>query len=483
VSHPIFVVVGHPNQGKSSIVSTLLADDSVEIGSDPGTTIKSKTFFLELDEEVIYSVIDTPGFEAPRHLFKWLKERTFKTEERPQAVRDFVEMYRDAEPGGQYYEEVQLLSPIIQDGIILYVVDSNRDVDKEGPPFEAEMEILQWTGRTRIALINAIPKSADASDYTERWQTKLGQYFQAIKVFNAQQARFADRIELMETLSKLNDVGRPGIEKAIEKLKVVRKDNLEQSASAIATMISKSITKKTSQKLLPGADEKTKEKLKEKLQKKLEKALRKLETKCHTELRNIFGHRSASLETPDSPVIAQDLFNISTWLVFGLGKWNFLSASTAAGAAAGLVIDFMFGGVAGGGPTVLGGAIGFFGGMLSWSTVHYFDFSVERGTCGPIKNIRFPFVLLGRALAVFLAVESRAHALRDDVELKVEAGKNIVDAWPKKTRSDFSKLLGKIQIAGADSDYASQLQNLILKQLRQLAEGETEQPVSDEDES
>ena len=35
---PSFAVVGHPNKGKSSIVSTLAHDDSVRIGELPGTT-------------------------------------------------------------------------------------------------------------------------------------------------------------------------------------------------------------------------------------------------------------------------------------------------------------------------------------------------------------------------------------------------------------------------------------------------------------
>ena len=34
MSAPVFVVVGHPNKGKSSIVATLAQDDSVEIAPD-----------------------------------------------------------------------------------------------------------------------------------------------------------------------------------------------------------------------------------------------------------------------------------------------------------------------------------------------------------------------------------------------------------------------------------------------------------------
>ncbi|MDD2400395.1 MAG: 50S ribosome-binding GTPase, partial [Sulfurovum sp.] len=46
VSHPKFAVVGHPNKGKSSIVSSLALDDSVEISDTPGTTVRKCSFPL-----------------------------------------------------------------------------------------------------------------------------------------------------------------------------------------------------------------------------------------------------------------------------------------------------------------------------------------------------------------------------------------------------------------------------------------------------
>ena len=39
---PVFAIVGHPNKGKSSLVSTLARDDSVHIGAEPGTTTRAR---------------------------------------------------------------------------------------------------------------------------------------------------------------------------------------------------------------------------------------------------------------------------------------------------------------------------------------------------------------------------------------------------------------------------------------------------------
>jgi predicted GTPase len=44
IRYPKFAVVGHPNKGKSSIVSSLAMDDSIAISDRPGTTIKNRNF-------------------------------------------------------------------------------------------------------------------------------------------------------------------------------------------------------------------------------------------------------------------------------------------------------------------------------------------------------------------------------------------------------------------------------------------------------
>ena len=54
---PKFAVVGHPNKGKSSIVSTLAEDARVAIAPMPGTTVNCRSYPLRIDGEVIYELI------------------------------------------------------------------------------------------------------------------------------------------------------------------------------------------------------------------------------------------------------------------------------------------------------------------------------------------------------------------------------------------------------------------------------------------
>ena len=44
MSTPVFAIVGHPNKGKSSIVSTLARDESVAISPLPGTTVDNREY-------------------------------------------------------------------------------------------------------------------------------------------------------------------------------------------------------------------------------------------------------------------------------------------------------------------------------------------------------------------------------------------------------------------------------------------------------
>src|SRR5262245_30796917 len=106
MTSPVFVVVGHVNRGKSSIVSTLAADDSVRIDAAPGTTIHCREYPAVVAGQRLYTLIDTPGFERPRQALAWLKEHERGTHERTDVVERFVR----AHAGGEVYrQECELL--------------------------------------------------------------------------------------------------------------------------------------------------------------------------------------------------------------------------------------------------------------------------------------------------------------------------------------------------------------------------------------
>ena len=116
---PRFVVVGHPNKGKSSIVATLAEDDAVAISALPGTTPEARRYPLRVDGEVIYELVDTPGFQRPREVLAWLKRHHPSAHERRESVAAFVAAHRD-QP--RFHDECTLLGPALASAGVLYVV-------------------------------------------------------------------------------------------------------------------------------------------------------------------------------------------------------------------------------------------------------------------------------------------------------------------------------------------------------------------------
>src|SRR5512145_1699647 len=72
-SVPEFAIIGHPNEGKSSVLSTLAEDDSVRISPIPGETVVCQAFPVRIDGREIIRFIDTPGFQNPRQTLQWLQ--------------------------------------------------------------------------------------------------------------------------------------------------------------------------------------------------------------------------------------------------------------------------------------------------------------------------------------------------------------------------------------------------------------------------
>ena len=98
----------------------------------------------------------------------------------------------------RFAAECNLLTPILEGAGILYVVDGSRPF---GEDYEAEMEILRWTGQPSMALINMIGDS----DYSEDWTKALGQYFRIVRVFDAMKADFDRRVQLLLAFGELRE--------------------------------------------------------------------------------------------------------------------------------------------------------------------------------------------------------------------------------------------------------------------------------------
>ncbi len=143
---PTFAVVGRPNKGKSSIVATLARDDSVYIDAKAGSTREANSYPMKVDGETLYVLVDTPGLQRARAVLDWLNAHCSDAAARPETVRAFVEQH-EGDPN--YRDECQALRPVVDGAGIIYVVDGSCPY---GVDYEAEMEILRWSGQPSLAL-------------------------------------------------------------------------------------------------------------------------------------------------------------------------------------------------------------------------------------------------------------------------------------------------------------------------------------------
>ncbi len=434
---PRFAVVGHPNKGKSSIVATLSLDDSVAIARTSGTTKQSQLFPMKVDGQLMYELIDTPGFQRARKALAWMQDEAQTVHDRPEVVKRFVETWQDS---GKFVDECELLRPIIEGAGIIYVVDGSRPYGEE---YEAEMEILRWTGQPSMALINPI----DNDNYVEEWRTALNQYFKITRLFNAMTVEFHKRTDILNAFGQLHEAWRQPLQKAVNSLAKMREQQHRQAAHIIAQMVVDMSRYVEEKKIDAESDpDRYQSIMKENFLNKL----RQLEQKGRKQVQKSYQHHHLKSQEAGFDLLGSDLFAMKDWYFWGLDKVQLSAISAAAGASAGLAVDA----VAGGTSMLMGAAAG---GLLSGVGVWFMADKIAKQkisgilplggkllTFGPVSNRNFPYVLLGRAIYHQQRVAGRPHAKRDELMLKMEAQTSWLKALIPEHRKQLDMLCKRL---------------------------------------
>lgn len=473
-SLPTLVIVGRVNRGKSSILSTLAEDDSVVVSSDPGTTREVHRFPLRVDGEALFQLVDTPGFEdAPRAL-RFLQEREESAASRRDVVDSFVQHFK----GGEAFEqECKLLQPILDGGAIIYVVDGSHPYRSN---YEAEMEILRWTGQPRIALIN----QTGSRDHTDEWRAALDQFFSIVRVFNAHRAGFRDRVGLFEGLREIDERWRPAFDRAIRALERDWERRRRQAARTISSAVVNALLHTRS--IVVDQDEGIGPHRRE-IEEKFHDDLRKLEEKSRREVEALYLHRElVRHESPLSrPLLDEDLFSRKTWETLGLSLPQLVGIGFVAGAGTGGLLDVMTGGTLFGAGLVTGALAG--GGAALYFGASRFERAgdivryLQGGrnlAIGPHRNPNFAWILLDRALLHYVSVRDRAHGKRDPLDLaefpEGEGGRTgFVTNLPEQKRRALAKIIGELRGRRGENQ-KQELQQKLAEQIEPLLESLSE---------
>ena len=401
---PTFAIIGHPNEGKSSIVATLAQDDRIAISPTPGETIRLQRFDLKAGHETIIEFVDTPGFQNPHATLAWFRANEELGDQRP---KRFIASH-ESDP--DFHHDCELLRPVVEGSGILYVVDASRPMTSVDI---AEMEILRLTACPRMAIIN--PKS-DESRFLEEWKTAFRQHFNAVRAFNAQTARYIDRIELLDALKSIDQDWEPALNEAIKLLKMDRKRLVDRATEAILDHIRHALDCRCSSFLTKESDvEMEKRRLEDKYRSKLEKD----EKRYRDQIRDLYRLRRVTIELPESSILNEDLFSERSWQALGLTRNQLVVAGALLGAGLGAGADLAAGGVTFGVFASIGAVIGagsalWKGKALARTKIKSMPLGGLKVTVGPNLSEQFPFVQLDRDILFAQFAANWAHARQED---------------------------------------------------------------------
>ena len=411
-SVPEFAVLGHPNEGKSSVVSTLTEDDRIRVSPFPGETTVCRTYTVRMDGRDIIRFVDTPGFQVPRQTLSWFKAYTGD-------AGSILDLFIQAHAADPFFaDECELLAPVARGAGIIYVVNGSRPVREDDL---AEMEILRLTGRPRMAVINS--KDMD-KDYTREWRQEFGRYFNAVRVFNASTADFHERIRMLETLKSIDQEWEPALNRVVQAFLEEWEKRNRLACAYITHAIEKSLVFFVSKKQGDAADPVT---LGKDLSATYRKNLRDIEKSLFHHIRSLFKHTVYEVTLPEYSVLQHDLFAKKTWDLLGLTKNQLAAAGAIVGGTMGAVIDTaahglslgMFtamGGILGAGSAVMGGR------RMAERSPAGIRLGGDRLQVGPNKNMQFLYILLDRALIYYSHMIKRPHGRRDT--RTVQAGRD-----------------------------------------------------------
>ncbi len=459
---PEFAIIGHPNEGKSSVVSTLAENDRVRIGPYPGETVHCQTFPVTIDKAEVIRFTDTPGFQKPKQTLRW-----FENYKGPQdrMVQAFIEAHRD-DPS--FRDECELLGPVARGAGIIYVVDGSRPVRGDD---RAEMEILRLTGRPRMSIINC---KQDDTLYLDAWKNEFRRTFNSIREFNAHRATYRERIELLECLKSVDQDWQEALLRVIHAFKRDWDHRMVLASLIIVTMVEEILCATTEGTLGEGADPKA---LRARLENNFINKVKKIEHSAHGDIRRLFKHNIFNVELPRNSILNEDLFSETTWKFLGLSPREVAVAAGVAGAGAGAIVDTAAAGLTFGIFSTLGGVAGAAAAILGGSRIAGLKLKgVRLGKdqiiIRPAPDAQFMYVLLDRAFLFYATVINWAHGRRDytDPGKGETKGAGVTQSWDRGTKKICNDFFKKT-VAGTSrkrEEARSAMVSRIAERLRQL---------------
>jgi len=444
---PCFAVVGKVNMGKSAVLATLLEEDDdriIRISPEPGETTRCQRLSLVLDGVERLRFIDTPGFQQPIEALRAIQALHGARNGTPglATLRAFV---ADSRKRAAFEDECRLLEPLLEGAGILYVVDPGVPVYDS---FLAEIEILRYSGRARLALLNQRGTQTPAHDAA--WREHLGKGFNLVRAFDAHRARFAARRDLLAALNQIDERDREHLDATMALLDTEWQQRREQAAEQLQSFLRDALRLREHAHYAENgpAPAAARREAAAQAGRRYFERINALERETADSLLGIYRHTAVRAQAMPGFDEDLDLVSDETWRRLGLTRQQLTLVGAAVGASAGIGLDAAtlgrslgIGALIGG---LGGGALAFFKGdaipRLKLDLARIGPLGGRRVTLGPPRNANFAWVLLDSVLIRYRQILSRAHARRGD---GVMAGEAPADSIARNLPGDRQKALAR----------------------------------------
>ncbi len=336
-------VVGHTNVGKTSLLRTLTRDVGFgAISHRPSTTQHVEGARLSVDGEALIELYDTPGFEDAVALYEYI-EQLPKTAERldgPELLQRFL---NSSEARQRFEQEAKVLRQLLQSDAGFYVIDAREPVLAK---YRDELAILTMCGKPLLPVLNFVNSTEQREPAWREVLARLGLH--ALVRFDTIAPPQDGEQRLYENLSLVLDSQRPRLQRLIEH----NQTQVLVRRKAAYRLIAELLVDVSACRRSVHPDQ-----LEEAIQ-DLHRDVRQREQTCVEALLKLYAFRKDDAQANALPLEegrwGDDLFNPATMKQLGIK----VGGGMAAGAATGVGIDLLTGGLSLGMATVVGAAVG-----------------------------------------------------------------------------------------------------------------------------
>ncbi len=256
---------------------------------------------------------------------------------------------------------------------------------------------------------------------------------------------------------------KPALGTAVEALQHERERRLERSAAIIAECLVEQLRLTHSITLGESEDPKAHE---DRLMDRLKRDLVQLETRARSGVESLYRHHRIEREDVSVQLMQQDLFTGEAWELFGLSRQQLLVTGAVSGAVAGSGIDLILGGASlmlgAGIGAAIGSASAWFGGAeLARVKVLGQTLGGRRLQVGPVQDLNFPWVVLGRARLHHQLISEHNHARREAIALDASRAAHQMDGLDSNLRRAMQKIFTRITSGETDDELERALRGYV----------------------